>query len=108
MRGLRADPLPVETRAIGDRKMACNEKENEKQKVKDEGKKLKPESTENPCECDDLPAEAGEGKKADDAATEELDEKSGKKNGKRTSNDSGALAGPNTKPTIRPKPPEED
>ncbi len=49
------------------------------------------------CECDDTPAEAGEGKRADDAATEELDEKAGKK----TSNDSGALAGPKTKPTVR-------
>ncbi len=89
--------------------------EKEKQDLKDEEKKLKPESKGakntdatkgnkdadgtkgTACECDDTPAGAGEGKRADDAASEELDEKAGKK----TSNDSGALAGPKTKPTIR-------
>lgn len=92
-----------------------------KQDLKEEEKKLKPESEGakntdatkgniatkgikhsegtkgSACECDDTPAGAGVGKRADDAATEELDEKAGKK----TSNDSGALAGPKTKPTIR-------
>jgi hypothetical protein len=94
----------------------------EKRDLKDEEKKLKPQSEcskdadatkgikhsegtkGSACECDDTPAEAGEGKRADDAATEELDEKAGKK----TSNDSGALAGPKTKPTIRHIDPEEE
>ncbi len=82
--------------------MKCSDEEN--RKLKEEAKKLKPENTEKSCECEDAPAEAGEGKKADDAATEELD----KKSGKRTSNDSGALAGPNTKPTIRNTNSEEE
>lgn len=73
--------------------MKCNDEE----KAKEDEKKYKSENSDKSCECDDTPAKAGEGKKADDAATEELD----KKSGKRTSNDSGALAGPNTKPTIR-------
>lgn len=89
--------------------------EKEKQNLKDEEKTRKPENkgakdtdatkgtsdsgatAGTECACDDTPDEAGEGKRADDAAMEELDEKSGKK----TSNDSGALAGPKTKPTIR-------
>lgn len=88
--------------------MTCNKCDSEKQEAKEEEKNLKTENSDKPCECEDLPAEAGEGKKADDAATEELDKESGKTDEKKTSNDSGALAGPNTKPTIRPKPPEEE
>ncbi len=77
--------------------------EQEAEELKKEEQKLKPEEAGKTCECDEQPAESGEGKKADDAATEKLDKKA-----RKTSNDSRSLAGPNTKPTERRTPPEDE
>lgn len=78
-------------------------KENELKKLKEENEKSKQDTAqdagkvETPCDCEDSPSmelpqrNAKDQKVGDKRLTE-----------KRTSNDSGALAGPNTKPTVRP------
>jgi len=84
-------------------------KEENKQ-LKDENKHLKGNSPadakspkeeakiETPCDCEDAATTELPQKNTDDKSAAGQNTKTEK----RTSNDSGALAGPNTKPTVRP------